>query len=77
MKLAAIAKWHVVISGFLQNEGKPTGMVRLWQMLRLHSGPEACVELRNWNENWRQFAELIHRVRPLASEPAVQVYAYS
>jgi hypothetical protein len=73
----SIVTWHVVISGFLQNEGQPTGMVGLWRRLRKFSDMETCVELRNWNDNWRQFAELIWRMRPIAGEPDVRVYAYS
>ena len=74
----AFRTWHVVISGFLQDEGKPTGMVRLWRYLSAeHSGPEVRVELRSWNDNWRQLAELIHRVRPRRDEVAVKIYAYS
>lgn len=69
--------WHVVISGFLQDEGQPTGMVELWRRLRKLTGAETCVELRNWNDNWRQFAELIWRMRPYHGKPDVRVYAYS
>jgi pimeloyl-ACP methyl ester carboxylesterase len=74
---APIRAWHVVISGFLQDEGEPTGMVSLWRRLRKLSDAESCVELRNWNDNWRQFAELIWRMRPQNQEPEVRVYAYS
>jgi pimeloyl-ACP methyl ester carboxylesterase len=74
---APIRSWHVVISGFLQDEGEPTGMVSLWRRLRRLSDAETCVELRNWNDNWRQFAELIWRMRPADCEPDVRIYAYS
>jgi hypothetical protein len=74
----AISTWHIVISGFLQHEGKPTGMVALWRRLhRRHAAPGVCVELRAWNEKWRDLAELIWRVQPEERPPVVKVYAYS
>lgn len=75
-KQPAIYHWHIVIAGFLQDEGKPTGMVRLWSELREHCSPECCVELRNWDDNWRQLAELIWRLQP-DDGPVVKIYAYS
>lgn len=81
LSLPPVRRWHIVISGFLQNEGRPTGMVRLWRWLgQEHSGPESCVELRSWNDNFRDLAELIWRVQPAAPEesgPTVMIYAYS
>lgn len=73
-----IRHWHIVIGGFRQTEGKPTGMVRLWQRLHeLHSQSGAVVELRSWNDNWRDLAELIWRVQPDDEPVVVKVYAYS
>ena len=83
LSLLPIHDWHVVISGFLQDEGQPTGMVRLWRLLgERHSAADVRVELRSWNVNWRQLAELIWRMQPGAGRncfdpPRVKVYAYS
>ncbi len=75
---APIRAWHIVIGGFLQTEGKPTGMVRLWRRLhQQHAQAGVCVELRAWNENWRDLAELIWRVQPDEEQVVVKVYAYS
>lgn len=75
---ASIHTWHIVISGFRQHEGQPTGMVKLWRRLhRLHAQGGVCVELRAWNDNWRDLAELIWRVQPADAPPIVKVYAYS
>lgn len=75
---APIRAWHVVIGGFRQTEGKPTGMVRLWSQLHeRHAQPGVCVELRAWNETWRDLAELIWRVQPDNEPVVVKVYAYS
>jgi hypothetical protein len=78
MSCEPIHCWHVVIGGFLQDEGRPTGMVRLWRKLDARlSSPGVRVELRNWNDNWRQFAELIWRVQPGDGSVKVGIYAYS
>jgi hypothetical protein len=74
----SIHHWHIVIGGYRQHEGKPTGMVRLWQTLHeRHARPGTCVELRAWNDQWRLLAELIWRLRPDDEPPQVKVYAYS
>lgn len=74
----SIHTWHIIISGFLQTEGKPTGMVRLWHRLhQRHAQAGVCVELRAWNQNWRDLAELIWRVQPEDQPVVVKVYAYS
>lgn len=73
-----IRQWHIIIGGFLETEGKPTGMARLW--LRLHqllTPRGACVELRAWNDNWRDMAELIWRLQPEEEPAVIKIYAYS
>jgi pimeloyl-ACP methyl ester carboxylesterase len=76
--MSTISQWHIVIGGFRQTEGKPTGMVELWRRLHaLHAKPGVSVELRAWNDNWRDLAELIWRVQPLDEPVSVKVYAYS
>jgi pimeloyl-ACP methyl ester carboxylesterase len=78
MSCSPIHTWRVVIGGFLQDQGRPTGMVRLWQTLDAQlSRPGVRVELRNWNDNWRQIAELIWRVLPADGSVRVGIYAYS
>lgn len=73
-----VRAWHIVIGGFRQTEGKPTGMVRLWQRLHaLHAAPGVCVELRSWNDNWRDLAELVWRVQPDREPVVIKLYAYS
>lgn len=74
----AIAVWHVVISGFTQHRGDPTGSQRLWLKLRgLVNNGRSCVEFFPWNSNWRDVAEWIWRCRPEERPPRVYVYAYS
>lgn len=74
-----IRRWHVVISGFTQNEGRPNGSELLWSMLRQHDrgGNGTCTTLRPWNSPWDNFAEMVWRFRPLEAPPEVHVYAYS
>lgn len=74
----SIHQWHIVIGGFLQHEGKPTGMVALWRRLQArHAAPGVCIELRCWHDHWSELAELIWRVQPEDEPPVVKVYAYS
>jgi len=52
-------------------------MVRLWRWMSEEcSRTDTRVELRSWNDNWRQLAELMSRVRPPCDMPAVNVYAH-
>ncbi len=69
-------KFHIVISGFLQNEGKPNGMVRLWgDLYAEHACEETLVMMKTWNDSMDSLAEFIWR---MAEEDAViKVYGYS
>lgn len=72
--------WHICISGFLQDEGRPTGIVKLWNELhRRHASADCCVQHRSWHDDMNALAELIWRLRPSADEggPAIGIYAYS
>lgn len=71
-----VDSFHIVISGFLQYEGKPNGMIRLWRELHeAHANPNTLVLLRTWNDNMKNLAEFIWR---LGSEyPSVKIYGYS
>ncbi len=71
-----IANYHIVISGFLQTEGKPNGMIRLWRDLhKSHAGPDTLVLLRTWNDNMNTLAEFIWRLA--ADNVSVKIYGYS
>ncbi len=69
-------KFHIVISGFLQNEGKPNGMVRLWgDLYREHACGDTLVMMKTWNDNMDSLAEFIWRMAD--DRPIIKVYAYS
>ncbi len=71
-----IEEVHVVISGFLQYEGKPNGMIRLWRDIHHHcSGPECLVLMKTWNDDMNALAEFIWRLSIF--KPRVCVYGYS
>ena len=71
-----VRDFHIVISGFLQYEGKPNGMIRLWRELHeRHSGPDTFVLMRTWNDNMDTLAELIWRLA--ADNVRVKIYGYS
>ncbi len=78
MDQPTIRTWHIVISGFLQNEGQLVGMVQLWRDLyQVHAGPDTCVTLREWNSDWNALAELIWRINRDQPPPRIAIYAYS
>lgn len=69
-------KFHIVISGFLQNEGKPNGMIRLWG--DLYAGfarGDSLVMMKTWNDNMDSLAEFIWRMTD--DDPVIKVYGYS
>lgn len=74
-----VAVWHLVISGFTQHRGDPTGSQKLWLRLRsLLAGKAAqAVEFFCWNSNWNQVAEWIWRCQPEDRPAVVYIYAYS
>jgi len=77
VELPTIRTWHICISGWLQNEGLPVGMVSLWHDLhKAHAGPETCVTLREWRADWNALAELIWRMEGRAP-PRIAIYGYS
>lgn len=69
-------KFHIVISGFLQNEGKPNGMIRLWSDLYGdHACKDTLVLMKTWNDNMDSLAEFIWRMAE--DDAIIKVYAYS
>lgn len=76
---SSIRQWHVVISGFLQRQGHPNGMLRLaMQLHRQYASNDCMVELRLWQEDMKGLAEKIWLTRPADSRPPrVKIYGYS
>ncbi len=72
-----IARWHILISGFLQATGEPTGLQRLWLRLGRLRDPSTCVLLQPWDADVANLAELIWLCRPAEKSPAVKIYGYS
>ena len=69
-------KFHIVISGFLQNEGKPNGMIRLWSDLYHENVYEdTLVMMKTWNDNMDSLAEFIWRMAE--DDAVIKVYGYS
>jgi pimeloyl-ACP methyl ester carboxylesterase len=75
---AYIARWRILISGFMQHLGEPTGMDALFADLnrRLSSG-RTRVELRCWNDRWPNLAEFIWRQRAPNNGADVCIFGYS
>ena len=69
-------KFHVVISGFLQHEGQPNGMIRLWGDLYAEQGSrDTLVMMKTWDDNMNSLAEFIWRMSENGVD--VNVYGYS
>ncbi len=70
------SEFHIVISGFLQNEGKVHGMVRLWgDLYHEHACEDTLVMMKTWNDNMDSLAEFIWRMAD--DGPIIRVYGYS
>lgn len=78
-----IESWHIVIAGFLQDEGETNGMVTLWRNLHSrYAGPDTCVEFRAWSDCAHTLAEKIWLCSPRVNGrtpegPSVKLYGYS
>lgn len=75
----SIDEWHIVIMGFLQRQGPVNGMVAIWlAILRaLSNKPSARVEIRSWNCDVDDLAELILKLRPADSDPRIVITGFS
>lgn len=73
-----ITRWIVVIGGFLQNRGKPTGIVRLWSDLHCHRDEHTELLLLNWSDDPREYAGLIWALAQEHDRPVtVLVFGFS
>ena len=70
-----ISRWHILITGYQQDLGRPTGMEALWLALRPLSSPETSVQMFPWDADWADVAAFIDRTSyPF---PSIYVVAYS
>lgn len=77
VKAHPIRHWRFCIAGFLQNEGRPTGISALWHKLHFSlSDPQTRVELKSWRNNWSDVAEWCWRMRN-GLLPEVRIVGYS
>jgi hypothetical protein len=72
-----VHEWHICITGYSQQTGEPTGLHKLWQRLGRLRKSDVCVELREWNSDWRKVAELIWLTSQNGKPPRITIYAYS
>jgi len=76
--IPAINTWYIVIGGYLQREGEPNGMVRLWRWLHGRHTSSVCrVEFRTWNDRFESLVELIWLLRPNGRATVIYLYGYS
>lgn len=73
-----VYEWHIIQSGFLQREDRPTGSVLLWRDFQdKYASSGVSIELRRWNEDMAALAEFIRLFRPPGSRPTICTYSYS
>lgn len=73
---AQIEKWVILISGFTQNIGRPTGFDKLWLKLRQVVRPEVVLTPPlEWNTKWPRVVDFICRTS--VERPELIVIAYS
>lgn len=77
VKAHPIRHWRICIGGFLQTEGKPTGLSALWHQLHCGlSGPQTVVALKSWRNRWSDTAEWVYRMRN-GLTPDIRIVGYS
>lgn len=70
--------WHVCISGFLQSQGKMSGILGLWlNTIRPQASQDVFTIYRPWDAKWDEVANLIFLTRQPEREVLVGIYAYS
>lgn len=75
--LPPISNWHVLISGFTQEQSRLNGIVALWLKMRAACADSRSeVAYREWDADWKKTAELIWLTRPDYPQK-VNIYAYS
>ena len=67
--------WLICISGFTEQLGEHTGTIRLWDRLLPLQSRDNRVEIRLWDEDWKQYAALI--ANSSSEETRILVCAYS
>jgi pimeloyl-ACP methyl ester carboxylesterase len=74
-----IVRWRILISGFLQHLGEPSGMDALFVALdeEVWYGGRTRTELRCWNDRWPGLAEFVWRHRPPNNGLDVCIFGYS
>lgn len=77
-----ISRWIILFCGFLGNEGKPSGMMRLWNhahhtVHRNSLNDSTVVLFRTWRADVDALAEWVWRLRPVDGPPDVAAIGHS
>ena len=75
MRRRVIFRWQILITGFMQKVGRPTGMGKLWLAMRPLSAPETSVQIFPWNADWEDVADFIRMMSQ--PRPTINIDAYS
>lgn len=74
-----IDEWVIVVMGFLQKQGPVNGMVQIWRRITeaLRCRPKTQVEIRGWDCDPDDIAELILKLRPHGKDPRIVIAGFS
>lgn len=82
MEVNHIERWIVCVSGFCQDESKPSGMMRLWrdvhhEVHRNSTNANSVVIPKTWRVDADALAEWMWRTRPVGHPPVIDIVGYS
>lgn len=73
-----IHTWHVIVGGFRQTTGEPTGMQSLFKMMHSRFARKGVeISPLEWNSRFADFAELIRWTSPGARKTRITIASYS
>jgi hypothetical protein len=76
LPIPRVVRRIVCIAGALQREGGVTGIEKLWLKLGYLRSAQCSVDLREWNADWKTYAEHVWATG-INGSTSVQVFCYS
>lgn len=71
------SRWMIVIGGFTQHLGRPSGSELLFNHLWELVDGNTCVQLHTWRDDWPKIAEFMHRNTDHRRPVKIHVFSYS
>lgn len=75
--MTSISKWNIFIPGFMQKNGQPVGITKLWRKaIENTNSPSTANLLYHWDSDFENVAELVKRFTN-GTNPDVDIVCYS